>query len=284
MTEIKKYSISSSNESTNQNSGAAKGTKDNPYTVEEYNSFADGTWPGGFVEGIGYVLADIVVVGSRSSSSSSSGSNSSDPWGSGSDPWGSNGSNPNGSGTGGGTTGGGTTGGGTTGGGTTGGGSGTTVIYSPDFSGYQKTDPRGCLNRCKEMLSAANCTLSGGEITMMNSDRNGRATTPTSDVSSGINYINSQLKMGHPVIVAVDYQPGTSMGSRKGDQAGDHFVIIVGGNSSSGYHYYDPATSNQIRGTSSNNIFRFTNNELKGTNICTGETHDYTVTGIRKNN
>ncbi len=67
------------------------------------------------MDGIGYVLPDLVVVGSRSSSSSSSGSNDSDPWGSGSDPWGSNGSNPNGSETGGGSTGG-STGGSSTGG------------------------------------------------------------------------------------------------------------------------------------------------------------------------
>ena len=38
------------------------------------------------------------------------------------------------------------------------------------------------------------------------------------------------------------------MGPTKDDQAGDHFVIIVGGNQNTGYHYFDPATKYVTKG------------------------------------
>lgn len=128
-------------------------------------------------------------------------------------------------------------------------------ILSPsDFQGYKKSDPYGCLNRCKEMLAIADCTLDGGEIAMTKYDGNGRATNPTSNVSKGLKYINNQLGQGHPVIVSVDYKPGTSMGAGRDDQAGDHFVIIVGGSDKAGYHYYDPNTASIGKGTSEDNL------------------------------
>ena len=72
-----------------------KGSYENPYTYGEYEQMTnDGTWPGGFVEGIGFVGPGVVITpssGSGSSSSSSSGSGS-DTEGSGSGSSGSDGS------------------------------------------------------------------------------------------------------------------------------------------------------------------------------------------------
>lgn len=91
--------------STQSNNNSPKGSINNPYTQEEFESFEDGTWPGGWVEGMGYVIPQVNINGSRSSSSDpySSGSDPSDPWGSlSSNPWASDGSNPNGNNPGGG--------------------------------------------------------------------------------------------------------------------------------------------------------------------------------------
>ena len=85
-------------------------------------------------------------------------------------------------------------------------------------------------------------------------------------------------------MVAVDYKVGTSMGEDRKDQAGDHFVVIVGGDSSNGYHYYDPATANIDRGTSVSNTFTLKDGKLTDVNECTGKsTNYYTVTSIREN-
>lgn len=56
MGKIEKYS------SAEQVSGAPKGSTENHYTMEEYESLLDkGIWPGGYVEGLGYVIKEVVV-------------------------------------------------------------------------------------------------------------------------------------------------------------------------------------------------------------------------------
>lgn len=70
----------------------SKGTASNPYTQDEFDHMVEsGTWNGGYVEGMGYVLPTVDVWASSDSfSDSDSDSDSwSDPWGSTSDPWGS---------------------------------------------------------------------------------------------------------------------------------------------------------------------------------------------------
>lgn len=157
------------------------------------------------------------------------------------------------------------------------------VLEESQFSGYLGSDKSGCLRRCQEMLAAVGCELSGKDIIMTGYDGNGR-TTNSKNTSLGIEYIDSQLKKGRPVVVAVDYKVGTSMGEDRKDQAGDHFVVIVGGDSSNGYHYYDPATANIDRGTSVSNTFTLKDGKLTDVNECTGKsTNYYTVTSIREN-
>ncbi|MCM1372769.1 MAG: hypothetical protein NC113_05475 [Bacteroides sp.] len=67
MTKIEIYSVSAPNDGSN----APKGTANNPYTESEYESMVEnGTWPGGYVEGLGYCLKEVVVDGSRAGSDS----------------------------------------------------------------------------------------------------------------------------------------------------------------------------------------------------------------------
>ncbi len=74
MDKIKVYSRSSS--------GFPKGSLENPYTRKEYEDMMDNgeEWPGGYVEGLGYVAADTVITGSCFSEDSWEDSSWSDPW------------------------------------------------------------------------------------------------------------------------------------------------------------------------------------------------------------
>lgn len=52
------------------NSGAAKGTAENPYTEAEYEEMLNnGTWPGGYVQNLGYCMKEVVISSSYPSSS-----------------------------------------------------------------------------------------------------------------------------------------------------------------------------------------------------------------------
>lgn len=66
-----------------------KGTLSNPYSQEEFYAMLNaGTWPGGYVQGLGYCMAEITVVGSSSSSDASeSDSSDSSEWSDISDPF-----------------------------------------------------------------------------------------------------------------------------------------------------------------------------------------------------
>ncbi len=62
-------------------SNAPKGSVNNPYTQVEYESMlAAGTWTEGYVEGMGYVLPEVVVTPSSGGGYSGSDTDSSDPW------------------------------------------------------------------------------------------------------------------------------------------------------------------------------------------------------------
>ena len=82
MTSIKPYNVSTQS----SDSGSPKGSVNNPYSNAEYESMIEaGTWNGGYVDGMGYVLSDVTVLGSSNYDSDSW----SDPWESVSNPWGS---------------------------------------------------------------------------------------------------------------------------------------------------------------------------------------------------
>lgn len=80
MSTINNYSSGEQNGGGN----AKKGSAENPYTQEEFFSMLNaGNWPGGFVEGLGYCIKDVVVKPSSHTSHSSDSSDSSwDIWGS----------------------------------------------------------------------------------------------------------------------------------------------------------------------------------------------------------
>ena len=58
MTKFTKLIDLSTGNGSNTNGNQTKGTQTNPYTQEEHDAFASGTWPGGYVEGVGFVVPD----------------------------------------------------------------------------------------------------------------------------------------------------------------------------------------------------------------------------------
>ena len=58
MTQFRELTALSTYNGSNIQTDPTKGTAVNPYTQEEHDAFASGTWPGGYVEGIGYVVPD----------------------------------------------------------------------------------------------------------------------------------------------------------------------------------------------------------------------------------
>lgn len=289
-------------------SDSEKGTKENPYSYDEYKRLVDaGEWPGGYYRMETGPVAYAMPVTNVSSSSGYDGSGSdsgSDYYGSDElrsdttnietpgQPGDSTNTNP---GRGGGGTGGINSGGGTP----SGGGSGSShsggsdnyptyadVLPTNKFSGFKKSEPTECFKRCKEMLANAGCELVGtlsSEILMANSDSLGNATTAASSFEEGLDYIDGQLAQGNPVIVGVDYGPGHTTGPDWKDKATNHFVIIVGGGRTSGYHFYDPGTAHPDQGTSTKNKFTINDGILMSTETHVGGAEYYKLVSIRKN-
>ena len=118
---------------------------------------------------------------------------------------------------------------------------------------------------------------------MANSDSDGYATTAASSFEEGLDYLDSQLKQGNPIIVGVDYGAGHTTGSSWKDKATNHFVIIVGGSRTSGYHFYDPGTAHKEGGTSPENKFTIKNGLLISLKTHVGNKKYYILASIRKN-
>ena len=299
--------------------GGGNGTSTSPYTAAEYTALcASGTWDGGYVDGWGYVLQEVVVTGSYSGSENnySSGSNGSgnfgfDPnqWGGRGDPsfWGIPSGNVSDSGSsdysgwysypsgyndgGGSANSGGSSNGGSSSGGNSNGNNGpgnltgiSDVLSSSAFSGYRSSDSTGCQTRCKEMLAQVGVEMSDNRIKMVSND-GGRAGNALSGAQQGIDTINSALQNGKPIIVGVDYKI-----EKYNDGLEDHFIVIVGrtvssdssGNQVVEYHYFDPRTSSPNAGTSNDNILTLTTDgKLIGTFPETDL--NYTVTSVRPN-
>ena len=194
------------------NSGS-KGTASNPYTYEEFDRMVEaGTWNGGYVEGMGYVLPTVDVWASSDSfSDSDSDSDSwSDPWGSASDPWGSTEEDkpapPSGGGGGG-------------GGGTGGTGGGSTLSFPTPPSKINKGP--GVRVYSDRLLKTKLSTLS--YFTAVAYDENGR--------------IMSQTKIeGYFLERVIDYDKATVSQSKTAILKGEYNIIpAVGGQK---FHWY----------------------------------------------
>jgi muramidase (phage lysozyme) len=104
------------------------------------------------------------------------------------------------------------------------------------------------------------------------------------DAQKGIDYIDSQLKKGNPVVVGLD--DNLRKTTYNVHKATDHFFVIVGSGCEDGkrfYNFFDVGSKTRDKGTDSSNKLTIKDNLLiQGKS--NGGTHNYTITEIRRNN
>ncbi|CAM3792051.1 glycoside hydrolase family 104 protein [Flavobacterium gelidilacus] len=130
-----------------------------------------------------------------------------------------------------------------------------------------------------------NYGISGGARTncIIIANQNGKTITPK-NAQVGIDYIDSQLAKGNPIVVGLDDNlRETSYNVHK---ATDHFFVLVGSGCENGkrfYNFFDVGSKTKSAGTNiSNKMFIEDNLLIKGKS--NGGTHNYTITEVRKNN
>lgn len=113
-------------------------------------------------------------------------------------------------------------------------------------------------------------------------NQNGSTLTPI-DSQKGIDYIDSQLKLGNPIVVGLD--DNLRVTTYNSHQATDHFFVIVGSGCEKGkryYNFFDVGSKTREQGTDNSNRLIIQDNLLiEGKS--NGGSHNYTITEIRKN-
>lgn len=128
------------------------------------------------------------------------------------------------------------------------------------FIGYVSNEPTGCFKRCGEMAAAVGVSVGGPDVRIQiatREDSSGRITIDPAAAKRGLQYIDSELDSGRPVVVGVSYMDS----SYNVDTITDHFVIVTTrGRDSNGecwYAFHDPATSHASKGGDANPGNRF---------------------------
>lgn len=155
------------------------------------------------------------------------------------------------------------------------------------FKGFDRNDPKGCLRRCLEMIGLPHNTGWKECIEIVQNNGEGRAGENTLNSKKGIELISTLLAQGRPVIVGIDYQPGTI-----NNGITDHFVVIVSSRISTIngeririYEYYDSMTRIPSNGTSNKNFLYEKDGKLIGKFMYHRDYPQgmpYTVTEVRR--
>jgi len=155
--------------------------------------------------------------------------------------------------------------------------------------GSEDDQKTACWKACQVILT--NYGVIGGAnsnvIQTVRENENSTALVVTTDAKKGVDYIDSQLEAGKPILVGVDH----TLGNTYNEKSTDHFVVIVGRDSDEKGTYYlfhDVGTRNIKNGTSDKNrLYLKSDNSLVGTSkykVDSGSKHAvYTVTQVRRN-
>jgi RHS repeat-associated protein len=171
-----------------------------------------------------------------------------------------------------------------------------TEVTSMTFTGAeesswesQRTNGTNCYQASSEMLQNEGVETSGRgtEILVTGTAANGRAGDANANASTGFAVVDQALENGNPIMVGVDYKNG----SPNVDGRTDHFIVVSsktetlnhGAVTSTTYNFFDPRTSYQNYGTSSNNQLTISNNKMTGSYNHGGSNYNYTVTTVRRN-
>lgn len=103
------------------------------------------------------------------------------------------------------------------------------------------------------------------------------------DTQKGLDYLDSQLKLGNPIVVGLD--DNLRISTYNTHKATEHFFVIVGKGCENGqiyYRFFDVGSKALEEGTAEKNkLYLLDNKLLAGKSF--GGTHNYTVTEIRRN-
>jgi len=113
-------------------------------------------------------------------------------------------------------------------------------------------------------------------------DQSGKTLIPK-DTQKALEYLDSQLKLGNPIVVGLD--DNLRQATYNSHKATEHFFVIVGAGCEEGkryYRFFDVGARTKEQGTSeSSKLYLLDNQLLQGKSA--GGTHTYTVTEIRRN-
>ncbi|MGK6342036.1 hypothetical protein ACMGDK_07350 [Chryseobacterium sp. DT-3] len=143
-------------------------------------------------------------------------------------------------------------------------------------------EPSECWAASVKVLKNYGITGGARANCIIMADQDDKTLTPV-DAQTGIDYIDSQLKIGNPVVVGLD--DNLRKTTYNVHKATDHFFVIVGSGCENGkryYNFFDVGSSKKEAGTSPDNkMFIKDNLLIKGKS--NGGTHDYTVSEVRRN-
>ncbi len=139
--------------------------------------------------------------------------------------------------------------------------------------GDKKQQDKAC-NKASDAMLANDGNSSSGMTVVVYNAGDGRAGTANGNATNAISAMSKALDFDKPTKVNLDFRSGTG----SGDKMGDHFVVVQGKTeqlsngkvTSTTFHYFDPGTNLQSKGTSSSNILRVQNNRLVGTHMNKG--------------
>lgn len=142
-----------------------------------------------------------------------------------------------------------------------------------------------CRKTCQAMQINAGYTSSDSQFIPMTMNRNDRPYASDPRFQEGLNYLDSELQHGRAVIVGVDWKDNHITDNR--DHASDHFILVVGRYTIAGsvfYHYFDPGTQFQEKGTRCENILQIKDGYLVGDYVdIPSKIHHYVVTRVNYN-
>ncbi|NQX82035.1 MAG: hypothetical protein HRT66_08605 [Flavobacteriaceae bacterium] len=147
-----------------------------------------------------------------------------------------------------------------------------------------------CNQAARAILEAASVQLSGERIIIVDTDEDDNCSTTANQINltRGLEVLNDELAEGNPVMVGVQKFTRNRLTeeitktrcSGNNPESTGHYVVIVSRDGNN-YRYYEVGTTNEVNGTSTDNIFTLSNNLLE-TEIINGSKR-YRITDIRVN-
>ena len=157
------------------------------------------------------------------------------------------------------------------------------VISKDNFIGWGHNGIRNCYKLANYQLSIEGYKANGRYYQAYTEQKG----VNPKQTQKAIEYITESLQAGKPVMVGVDDQDGHPGNA---DKTTDHWIVIVGmdsDNQGNYFHFYDNATNNKNKGTSTENKLYYDTEtgKITGTadnNYSRNAQRDYTVTRVKE--